>query len=46
MTLQDWGSLGEVISGMAVLVTLIYLAIQTRQNTLAVRASAVMRATR
>ena len=31
MTLQDWGALGEVVGAAAVLATLIYLAIQTRQ---------------
>src|SRR5262245_59869182 len=33
MTFQDWGALGEVISGIAVVVTLVYLAIQICQNT-------------
>ena len=33
MTLQDWGSIGEVIGALAVVVTLIYLAKQIRQNT-------------
>jgi len=33
MTLQDLGSLGELISGIAVVISLIYLAIQIRQNT-------------
>ena len=31
MTLQDLGSLGELISGIAVLITLIYLSIQMKQ---------------
>jgi hypothetical protein len=31
MTLQEWGSLGELVGGVAVIVTLIYLAVQTRQ---------------
>ena len=26
MTLQDWGALGELLGGFAVLVTLVYLA--------------------
>jgi len=34
------GAIGEIISALAVLVTLVYLAIQIRQNTAAVRASA------
>src|SRR5262247_4332467 len=33
MTLQDWGSLGEVVGALAVVVTLIYLAKQIRLNT-------------
>jgi len=32
MSLQDLGSLGEFIGGIAVLVTLIYLAVQLRQG--------------
>ena len=31
MTLQDWGALGELVGGVAVIATLIYLAMQTRQ---------------
>ena len=30
-SMQDWGAFGEVISGFAVLATLVYLALQTRQ---------------
>jgi len=33
MTIQDWGALGEIIGAVAVVVSLIYLAIQIRQNT-------------
>jgi len=33
MSLQDWGAIGEVIGALAVVVTLIYLAKQIRQNT-------------
>jgi hypothetical protein len=39
MSLQDLGSLGEFIAAIATLVTLVYLAIQIRQNTKSVRAS-------
>ena len=35
MTIQDWGAVGEIVGGIAVLVTLIYLAIQLRQSNLA-----------
>ncbi len=33
MTIQDWGAIGELEGGVAVIVTLIYLALQVRQNT-------------
>ena len=33
MTIQDLGALGEMIGGVAVVASLIYLAIQIRQNT-------------
>jgi hypothetical protein len=33
MTLQDLGSLGEFIGAIAVVITLVYLALQIRQNT-------------
>jgi len=33
MTLQDWGATGEVVGALAVVITLIYLAKQIRQNT-------------
>ena len=35
MTFQDLGSLGELIAAVATVATLIYLALQIRQNTLA-----------
>ena len=38
MTIQDLGALGELIGSVAVLATLIYLTLQTRQNTLAIGA--------
>ena len=31
MTMQDWGAIGELVGGVAVIATLAYLAIQTRQ---------------
>ena len=40
MTLQDLGSLGELIGSVAVLATLAYLTVQTRQNTRAIQAQA------
>ena len=38
LTIQDLGALGEFLGSIAVLVTLIYLAFQTRQNTQAIGA--------
>ncbi len=38
MTIQDLGALGEFLGSIAVLATLIYLALQTRQNTAAIAA--------
>ncbi|MEM9620900.1 MAG: hypothetical protein AAF993_04575 [Pseudomonadota bacterium] len=39
MSIQDLGSLGELIAALATILTLIYLAIQVRQNTRALKAS-------
>ncbi len=36
LTIQDLGALGEFFGSIAVLATLIYLALQTRQNTMAI----------
>ncbi len=33
MTIQDLGAIGDLVGGVAVLVTLVYLAMQIRQNT-------------
>ena len=33
MSIQDWGAIGEVIGAAAVVVTLLYLTVQLRQNT-------------
>ena len=38
MTLNDLGSIGEFVSAIAVLITLIYLAVQIRQNSATTRA--------
>ncbi len=40
MTLEDLGNLGEFVAAVAVVVSLIYLALQIRQNTRSVRDSA------
>jgi hypothetical protein len=34
MTLQDWGAIGELVGGVAVIVTLVYLGLQIRQYAL------------
>ena len=39
MTIQELGSLGELIAAVATVATLIYLALQIRQNTHATRAA-------
>ena len=41
VTVQDYGSIGELIGAIATVATLAYLASQIRQNTRAVRAAAV-----
>ncbi len=38
LTIQDLGALGELLGAVAVLATLVYLALQTRQNTMAIGA--------
>jgi hypothetical protein len=40
MSLEDLGNIGEFVAAVAVLVSLIYLAVQIRQNTRTVRAAA------
>lgn len=39
MTIQDLGSIGELVAAMATVATLIYLAVQIRHNTQATRSS-------
>ena len=45
MSIQDWGAVGEILGAMAVIVTLIYLAAQIRQNTLQMRSEGHVRVT-
>jgi hypothetical protein len=40
MSLQDLGNIGEFVAAIGVIVSLIYLAVQIRQNTRTVRAAA------
>lgn len=39
MSIQDWGAVGELIGALAVLFTLLYLALQVRQSNLATHRS-------
>jgi hypothetical protein len=39
MSLEDLGNIGEFVAAAAVIVSLIYLAVQIRQNTKSLRAS-------
>jgi hypothetical protein len=39
VTLEDLGNLGDFIGGLAVIVTLFYLAVQIRQNTRMLRSA-------
>jgi hypothetical protein len=40
--IQDWGALGEVLGAIAVVVTLIYLARQIRENSRQMRVSSII----
>ncbi len=40
MTVQDLGSIGELIAAIATVATLVYLAMQIRQNSTAVKSAA------
>lgn len=40
MTIQDWGAIGEMIGGFAVIFSLIYVGSQIRQNTKATKSQA------
>jgi hypothetical protein len=33
LSIQDWGAIGEIVGALAVVASLIYLAVQIRQNT-------------
>ncbi len=37
MNIQDWGALGEMIGAIAIIISLIYVGLQVRQTTKAVR---------
>ena len=38
MTMQDWGAVGELVGGLAIIVSLVYVGLQIRQSTQASRA--------
>lgn len=40
MTIQDWGAIGELVGGVAIIISLIYVGLQIRQNTKATQISA------
>ena len=44
MDIMELGAIGEMVGGLAVLATLVYLALQVRQSTLQVRQDAVVSA--
>ncbi len=44
MTLQDLGNIGDFVGGIAVVISLVYLAFQIRRNTLSVQASMIQTA--
>ena len=46
MTIQDLGSIGEVVAAIATVATLAYLAVQIRQNTRSLRANAYQESVR
>lgn len=39
MTLQDWGALGELVGGFAIIVSLVYVGLQIKQSAQASRAA-------
>ena len=40
MSIQDWGAIGEIVGGIAVVISLVYLALQLRMNTKTLKANA------
>lgn len=41
MTIQDWGAIGEAIGGVAIIISLIYVALQIHQNTQSTQAATI-----
>ena len=46
MSLQDWASIAEIVGGIAVIVSLIYVGLQVNDSTSAIRSSAASDATK
>jgi len=46
MTLQDLGSIGEIVGAIGMIVSLVYLSVQIRQNTRSVRTASFQEAVR
>ncbi|MGH0029311.1 MAG: hypothetical protein ACQGVC_05945 [Myxococcota bacterium] len=46
MTLQDLGSIGEIVGAVGVILSLVYLTVQIRQNTRSVRSASLQEAMR
>ena len=42
MTIQDWGAVGEILGAIGVVVTLIYLARQIRENSRQMRVGSII----
>ncbi len=40
MSIQDWGAVGEIVGGIAVVISLVYVALQLRTNTKTLKANA------
>ena len=45
MSIQDWGAIGEIVGAGAVIITLLYLATQIRQNSSQIRSEGHVRVT-
>lgn len=45
MSLQDWTSIAEIVGGIAVIVSLIYVGLQVNDSTSAIRSAAASDAT-
>ena len=46
MSLEDWASIAEIVGAMAVVITLIYISIQIKHNTKAMKGQSISEVTR